>query len=412
MVSSLPGFPPPVLRQPTSAPRLHGPGQQLTQPEKKPRPASVAVRTLTGIPDPANKPFIRSAHVVGPRPATVEKNTGPTAGVLRTLPGFPAPAPRKPSANRRLEGPFPRPVENKRGSPGRLSRGKNFPTRGRAGRPLTQVAVLSAAVIPFGGILMLVGGPGPGPTVQSPATAPQKEIISFEPIRVAPSSWTLGQAVSQVGPLLATQVDPAQSVSAVTASPGPSALSPGAQEGPVSGPTGGAMATKPNQAVSAKSPSNKPAGSPSPNPGGPVLAKAGSAPGPPSGTPPSPALGQAASSEDAVATLLTGAEKVGRLVSKELDTASASLKDPRSLILYVWGSEGPKALVVAICESNLRVWARNPAGPGYEGIFQLGPIERAQYGAGDDARSQVEAAHRLFLVRGWEPWPVCARGFM
>ena len=111
-------------------------------------------------------------------------------------------------------------------------------------------------------------------------------------------------------------------------------------------------------------------------------------------------------------TVLTGAEKVVTLVSKELETASANLKDPRSLILYVWGPEGPRALVVAICESNLRVWARNPAGPGYEGIFQLGPAERAQYGAGDDARSQVIAAHRLFLARGWQPWPVCARGFM
>lgn len=116
------------------------------------------------------------------------------------------------------------------------------------------------------------------------------------------------------------------------------------------------------------------------------------------------------SSEDPVATVLTGAEKVVTLVSKELEGASGRLKDPISLIHHVWGPEAPRALVVAICESNLSVWARSPAG--YEGIFQLGPTERVQYGAGNDARSQIEAAHRLFLARGWQPWPVCAQGFL
>jgi hypothetical protein len=167
------------------------------------------------------------------------------------------------------------------------------------------------------------------------------------------------------------------------------------------------VAKAPREPVSAKS-----VGPGSAKPGGPVLAKsAGPGSVAAAGTPLPKSSGQPMSaSEDPVATVLTGAEEVVTLVSKELESASTKLKDPRSLILYVWGAEGPRALVVAICESNLRVWARSPMG--YEGIFQLGPAERVQYGAGDDARSQIEAAHRLFLVRGWEPWPVCARGFM
>ena len=101
--------------------------------------------------------------------------------------------------------------------------------------------------------------------------------------------------------------------------------------------------------------------------------------------------------------------------SSELDRplrgASRGLQDPASLILKIWGPiNGPKALAVAMCESNLRTFARNPNGPGYEGIFQLGPWERAAYGALNDPRSQIEAAHRLFRARGWAPWPNCARG--
>jgi hypothetical protein len=113
--------------------------------------------------------------------------------------------------------------------------------------------------------------------------------------------------------------------------------------------------------------------------------------------------------------VLSGAEKVvsqaAQAISEEVKAASVTLKDPASLILSIWGPvEGTKALLVATCESNLRTAAVSASGL-YEGIFQLGASERAQYGAKDDARSQIQAAHRLFLARGWDPWPICAQAF-
>ncbi|MDQ4143249.1 MAG: transglycosylase family protein [Actinomycetota bacterium] len=119
--------------------------------------------------------------------------------------------------------------------------------------------------------------------------------------------------------------------------------------------------------------------------------------------------------EKVVKQAASAIEEEVKAAQKELDEpakgASTRGRDPASLIMKMWGPvEGPKALAVARCESNLRVNARSAAG--YEGIFQLGPWERTAYGAFNDARSQVEAAYRLFRARGWHPWPNCARAFL
>lgn len=82
----------------------------------------------------------------------------------------------------------------------------------------------------------------------------------------------------------------------------------------------------------------------------------------------------------------------------------ASKLPVEELIRHVFGDEGDKAVEVARCESTLRTHAKKGQ---FLGLFQMGANERANYGHGPDALSQVEAAHALFLDRGWQPW-TCA----
>jgi hypothetical protein len=70
----------------------------------------------------------------------------------------------------------------------------------------------------------------------------------------------------------------------------------------------------------------------------------------------------------------------------------------------VFGPDGSDALEVADCESDFQTDAANGQ---HKGTFQLGRRERARYGDGEDMATQVEAAHRLFLDRGWQPWEAC-----
>lgn len=62
-----------------------------------------------------------------------------------------------------------------------------------------------------------------------------------------------------------------------------------------------------------------------------------------------------------------------------------------------------EALRVSWCESRWRVWARNGQ---YLGLFQMGRVERAQYGHGPGAWAQARAAFRYFTATGrtWRPW--------
>jgi hypothetical protein len=72
----------------------------------------------------------------------------------------------------------------------------------------------------------------------------------------------------------------------------------------------------------------------------------------------------------------------------------------------VFGVHGRKAVRTFKCESKLNPAARSKSGR-HLGIGQLGPAERARYGHGPDARTQLKAAHALFLERGWQPWAAC-----
>jgi hypothetical protein len=80
------------------------------------------------------------------------------------------------------------------------------------------------------------------------------------------------------------------------------------------------------------------------------------------------------------------------------DIGSLPIED---MIRHVFGPEGDKAVEVARCESTLRTHAQKGQ---FQGLFQLGANERADYGHGPDALAQVMAAHALFLDRGWQPW--------
>lgn len=84
--------------------------------------------------------------------------------------------------------------------------------------------------------------------------------------------------------------------------------------------------------------------------------------------------------------------------------ADLSLLPVEEMIREVFKEDGDKAVEVAKCESELETSAENGL---FLGLFQLGHNERAEYGHGEDALAQVQAAHELFLVRGWQPW-VCA----
>lgn len=83
------------------------------------------------------------------------------------------------------------------------------------------------------------------------------------------------------------------------------------------------------------------------------------------------------------------------------DLAKMPVED---MIREVFGPNGEKAVKVARCESTMRTNAKSGQ---YLGLFQMGANERADYGHGPDAVTQVLAAHALFLDRGWQPW-ACA----
>lgn len=84
--------------------------------------------------------------------------------------------------------------------------------------------------------------------------------------------------------------------------------------------------------------------------------------------------------------------------------ADLPLSSVEDVIREVFGKEGDKAVRVARCESELSTTAKNGVN---QGLFQLGLNERAEYGNGEDALSQIKAAYELFKARGWQPW-VCA----
>ncbi len=77
---------------------------------------------------------------------------------------------------------------------------------------------------------------------------------------------------------------------------------------------------------------------------------------------------------------------------------------PRKAICHVFGTHFcGEALLVARCESGLRIGARNGQ---YLGLFQMGSSERRRFGHGPTAFLQAAAAHRYFVLSGrdWSPW--------
>lgn len=73
-------------------------------------------------------------------------------------------------------------------------------------------------------------------------------------------------------------------------------------------------------------------------------------------------------------------------------------------IRSVFGSAGPKAVAVSWCESRHQTTATNGQ---YRGLFQMGARERARFGHGPDALTQIRAAYAYFILSGWSPWKAC-----
>lgn len=75
------------------------------------------------------------------------------------------------------------------------------------------------------------------------------------------------------------------------------------------------------------------------------------------------------------------------------------------------GDFGAALAKLRSCEGNYNSW--NAAGP-YYGAYQFdqrtwSSVSSAPYGNATPAQ-QDEAAHNLYLKRGWQPWPNCGRG--
>lgn len=87
---------------------------------------------------------------------------------------------------------------------------------------------------------------------------------------------------------------------------------------------------------------------------------------------------------------------VDHMANDEQDVDAVTL-----LITDYFSDQPAKALRVSSCESGLDPRAYNSAGP-YVGLFQI------EYGT-SDARENVAHARRIFLSRGWQPWPECGR---
>jgi hypothetical protein len=80
-----------------------------------------------------------------------------------------------------------------------------------------------------------------------------------------------------------------------------------------------------------------------------------------------------------------------------------------AIICRVFGSSRcPEAKSIAWTESK---WSTHPypPNPTHFGIFQLDASAIASYARGrySTAYEQVEAAFRMYLARGWEPWTCC-----
>jgi hypothetical protein len=78
-------------------------------------------------------------------------------------------------------------------------------------------------------------------------------------------------------------------------------------------------------------------------------------------------------------------------------------RSPQKAICHVFGSYCGEALRVARCESGYSVNAQNGQ---HLGLFQMGSSERRNFGHGDSALEQAQAAYRYFVRSGrdWSPW--------
>jgi len=84
-------------------------------------------------------------------------------------------------------------------------------------------------------------------------------------------------------------------------------------------------------------------------------------------------------------------------------------------IRIAWQGNDRRAIRVAKCESSLNPKAVSPSGK-YRGLWQFDRATWKAYGGpGRDpikvgARRQTQVAWRLFVDRGWQPWPTCGAG--
>jgi len=108
--------------------------------------------------------------------------------------------------------------------------------------------------------------------------------------------------------------------------------------------------------------------------------------------------------------------KNGKEVSRKV-IQSVTLEEPKEQVEVVGAKpsfNGDFAAALAklrSCEGGYNSW--NPAGP-YYGAYQFNKgtwssvADPAKYGNATPAE-QDEAAHKLYLRRGWQPWPVCGK---
>jgi hypothetical protein len=88
------------------------------------------------------------------------------------------------------------------------------------------------------------------------------------------------------------------------------------------------------------------------------------------------------------------------------------VKRVKRAIRIAWQGNDRRAIRVAKCESSLNPKAVSPSGT-YRGLWQFDRATWKAYGGpGNDpikvgARRQTEVAWRLFVDRGWQPWPTC-----
>jgi hypothetical protein len=81
----------------------------------------------------------------------------------------------------------------------------------------------------------------------------------------------------------------------------------------------------------------------------------------------------------------------------------------RAGVRSAWGGDDEKAISVADCESGLNTRATNGQNLG---LWQFRIETWRNYGGSGDPRdaspaAQTQVAWRLFLERGWSPWPGC-----